>query len=145
MSFLAQQKTKTRAILVALFLFSIICLPFWPALIVNAQAKTVDQLNLEIFESTAKESGFTSDNKPAPNAYQIIGFVINIVLGFVGVIFFILIIAGGFIWMTASGNEEKVGKGRQLAVQSVIGLAIVLAAYLLTNFVVKQILSVSLT
>ncbi|HCC73654.1 MAG TPA: hypothetical protein DEP92_02525, partial [Candidatus Komeilibacteria bacterium] len=89
--------------------------------------------------------GFTSDNKPAPNAYQIIGLVINIVLGFVGVIFFILIIAGGFIWMTASGNEEKVGKGRQLAVQSVIGLAIVLAAYLLTNFVVKQILSVSLT
>jgi len=129
------QKSSSRAILVALFLF---CLTFAP---VNCLAKSADQTNLDIFESTAQQSGFTSAANPAPNIYQIIGMVVNIVLSFVGVIFLVLVIAGGFMWMTASGNEEKVKKGRGLTIQSVIGLAIVLAAYLLTNFVVKQVLT----
>ena len=140
MIFLVKQKKSKRAILFALFLFCLIFIPIIDAQIV--EAKSVEQAALDIFKETGVSSGFTDENDSAPNVYQIIGIVVNIVLGFVGVIFLVLVIAGGFMWMTASGNEEKVKKGRDLALQSVIGLAIVLAAYLLTTFVVKQILTV---
>ena len=41
----------------------------------------------------------------------------------------------GFLWMTSSGDETKVTKAKGLMVNAVIGLAIVLAAYAITYFV----------
>ena len=40
---------------------------------------------------------------------EIIANIINIALGFLGVLAVIFILYGGFLWMTAAGNEEQVG------------------------------------
>lgn len=136
------QKTKLLwASLFALFLFSVILTPAIDKLWAE-DAPLASEENISIFEQVAKKAGLTSGPNTAPNIYQIIGFVANLILGFVGVIFLILIIAGGFIWMTAGGNEEKVTQGRKLLTESSIGFAIILAAFLLTNFVVKNILGI---
>lgn len=63
------------------------------------------------------------------------GLIIGSILSFIGVIFMILVIYGGFLWMTARGNEQQVEKAKTLIIQSVIGLIIVLSAYAITSLV----------
>ncbi len=64
-----------------------------------------------------------------------IGSIIGVVLSFVGVIFLILMIYAGLVWMTAQGNQEQVTKAKDLMINAIIGLIIVLAAYAITAFI----------
>ena len=54
--------------------------------------------------------------------------VLNVLLGFLGIIAVIVILLGGFKWMTAGGNEDKVGEAKKLIGAGVVGLVIILAA-----------------
>ena len=72
---------------------------------------------------------------------QIAALIIQAVLTFLGIIFVALIIYGGFLYMTAMGESEKVKKGKNVIIYSVIGLIIILAAYAITNFVVANLLN----
>jgi TRAP-type C4-dicarboxylate transport system permease small subunit len=74
------------------------------------------------------------DKTPA----ELIGQVINGVLAFLGVIFLILMIYGGYLWMTAAGNEQQVEKAKNIIRDSIIGLIIILAAYAITYFIVNK-------
>ena len=65
--------------------------------------------------------------------------IIQVILGFLGLISVIIILIGGFMWMTAGGNEERVGKGRKWIINGVIGLVIVLAAYAIASWVITTI------
>jgi hypothetical protein len=67
--------------------------------------------------------------------------IINIVLGFLGIVAVIIILAGGFKWMTAAGNEDKVAEARQMITGGIIGLVIVFAAWAIASFVVNNIYS----
>jgi len=69
------------------------------------------------------------------------GRIINVVLSFLGIIFLIFIIYGGFLWMTAGGKEEKVGKAIQIFTNSSIGLIVVVAAYLIVRFIGNAVTS----
>ncbi|MBI2637139.1 MAG: hypothetical protein HYW81_03020 [Parcubacteria group bacterium] len=70
---------------------------------------------------------------------QDIAQVINVLLGFLGILAVIIILYAGFKWMTASGNEEQVGEARKMLLQAVIGLVIVMMAWVITNFVVSRV------
>ena len=70
----------------------------------------------------------------------IVGTVISAVLGVLGVIFLVLTVYGGYIWMIARGDEAKVEKAKSTMTNSIIGLVIVLAAYAITYFVLSKIL-----
>ena len=70
-----------------------------------------------------------------------IGSLINVALGFLGVIAVIIVLIGGFQYMTAGGSEEKAGKARKWIISGIIGLAIILSAYAITTFVINQLLS----
>ncbi len=65
----------------------------------------------------------------------LIGKIINAVLGIVGSIALVMVIYGGFIWMTAAGNQEKVTKGRDVLVWAAVGLVIIFSSYALVKFV----------
>jgi len=67
--------------------------------------------------------------------------IINVVLGFLGIIAVAVILIGGFKWMTAGGNDDKVAEGRKWIVSGVIGLAIVLAAWGIAKFVLEQLIA----
>ncbi len=77
--------------------------------------------------------GQTSDLKGS------IASIINIILGFLGIVAVIIILAGGFKWMTAGGNEDKVAEARQMIIQGIIGLVIIFAAWAIASFVVGQL------
>jgi hypothetical protein len=71
---------------------------------------------------------------------DVVSRIIKILLSFLGVIFFLLMVYAGFTWMMAAGNEEKVTKAKKIMASAVIGLAIVIAAYTITYFVIDKIL-----
>jgi len=71
---------------------------------------------------------------------EMISYVIKLVLSLLGIIFVILIIYAGFTWMTAAGNDEKISSAKKTIISATIGLAIVLAAYAITYFVIDQLL-----
>ncbi|MDD5040321.1 MAG: hypothetical protein PHY34_04190 [Patescibacteria group bacterium] len=67
--------------------------------------------------------------------------VINIIqwiLGFLGLIAVIFILYGGFMWMTAAGNEDRVSTAKKIITSAVIGLIVVLLAWAIVIFVVNQ-------
>lgn len=64
----------------------------------------------------------------------VVARIINIVLGFLGLIALILFIVGGFQWMTSGGNEEKTAGAKKLMVSAIIGLVIILGAAVISNF-----------
>lgn len=66
--------------------------------------------------------------------------VINVILGFLGVLAIVIVLIGGFKWMTSGGSEEKIGEARQMIIAGIIGLAIVLAAYAIAQFVVVNLI-----
>jgi uncharacterized membrane protein YidH (DUF202 family) len=70
---------------------------------------------------------------------EMIGRIINVALGFLGVIAVVIILMGGFKWMTAGGNEDKVAEAKKLLGAGVIGLVIVLAAWSVASFVIGSI------
>ncbi len=65
--------------------------------------------------------------------------VINVILGFLGIVAVVIILLGGFKWMTAGGNEDKVAEARNLILAGIIGLVIILAAFAIATFVISNI------
>ncbi|MFA7286047.1 MAG: pilin [Patescibacteria group bacterium] len=89
--------------------------------------------NYDLLQDTAVGDGNT---KPPE---LIVANIIQIALSLVGIIFVILMIYAGYLWMTARGNEEQATKARELIIQSVIGATIIFLAYFITAFVVQRI------
>ena len=87
-------------------------------------------------DSTAGAAGL---NTSETSLASIIGSIIYAILGFLGVIFIILTIYGGFLWMTARGNADQTKKARGIIVSAVIGVIIITASFVITAFVLSAI------
>ena len=72
---------------------------------------------------------------------RIIALLVYEVFVFLGAIFIVLIIYSGFLWMFSSGNQERITKAKDIARNSIIGLAIILASYGITYFVFQGLTS----
>ncbi len=69
---------------------------------------------------------------------ETIGGIVNIVLGFLGVLVTLIILYGGFVWMTSAGNSEKVDRAKRIIINAVIGLLILLSSYAIARFVLQE-------
>ena len=67
--------------------------------------------------------------------------VINIILGFLGIVAVVIILLGGFKWMTAGGGEDKVGEAKKLIMAGAIGLIIIIASFAIATFVLNSLMS----
>jgi hypothetical protein len=70
----------------------------------------------------------------------LIGIIINYVLGVVGSIALLMFVYGGLTWMTSSGNQESVKKGREIIIWSAIGLAIIFTSYGLVRVLLSSVI-----
>jgi hypothetical protein len=71
--------------------------------------------------------------------------IVKFFMTFLGIIAVVVILLGGFKWMTAAGNEDKVADAKKLLVAGMIGLAIIISAYVIVNFVITTTNSVITT
>jgi len=65
--------------------------------------------------------------------------IIKTALQLLGIVAVVIILIGGFTWMTAGGNDEKVGEAKKWIFSGIIGLAIILSAYALASWVINQL------
>lgn len=89
-------------------------------------------------EATAQRAGLTKYGNDVPT---LAGSVIGTALSLISVVFFILMVYGGFLWMTAHGKEDQVKKAQETIIAAVIGIIVVLASYAITNFVFSSVSS----
>lgn len=75
-------------------------------------------------------------NVRAGDPYDIIGAVLKSLFAFIGVIFFLLALFAGFLWMTSAGNEQKISRARAILLSSVLGIFIIFTSYIITVYVI---------
>lgn len=74
---------------------------------------------------------------PSTDIRTIIANIIRVALGFVGIILIVLIMYGGYLYMTSGGNEEQISRAKAILKNATIGLAIILSAYSIVWFVMR--------
>jgi len=73
----------------------------------------------------------------------LVGAIINVLLSVLGIVFVILVVYAGFLYLTSQGETKNVDKAKKLLTQSVIGLVIIVAAYAISSFVIDALVTVS--
>jgi len=123
---------KISKYLISLAILALIAIPLLslPALAQNNDPYGINNVNNGLNGSLG---GSNTDLR------TIIARIINFALGFLGIIAVVIILFGGFKWMTAAGNEDKVSEARKLLVAGIIGLVIILAAWAVSTFVISAI------
>lgn len=61
--------------------------------------------------------------------------IVNFALTFLGLIAVVMIIYGGFLYVSAAGNEEKINQGKKIIMYAVIGIVIILLSFAIVNTV----------
>jgi hypothetical protein len=78
----------------------------------------------------------TGGAQPGVNAakgvQEIVGFT-NLVVSFVGPIAVLVLIAGGVLYMTAAGDDAKMGKAKKLIFAALIGIIIIYGAFAIVS------------
>jgi len=132
-------KHKVVLSIVAAMMFS---LALTPALYTQTTSSndivdvTGDTFGLKQFNKDPGQGGLALGKK---GLQETIAQLINVALSLLGVIAVVIVLIGGFKWMTAGGNDDKVAEGRKYIVSGVIGLAIILSAWAVTTFVFKAL------
>jgi len=68
--------------------------------------------------------------------------IINMLLGLLGLLAVVIVLIGGFKWMTAGGSDDKVEAAKKTIKYGVIGLAIILLAYVIVRIVINAVWNV---
>ena len=114
-------------------LLSLVINSFWAKITAAAAPPNA----LDRMKQTAVDSGYSTTNiSPQIVIVQIIIYA----LGFVGLIFLIMIIYSGYQWMTAGGNEEKIGLAKKRLQYAVIGLVVIVAAYTISSYIMSSMI-----
>ncbi len=98
-----------------------------------ARASTNDEINKYL--NTAGDKGFGYNTTNAPLLGSVIGKIVTAILGFTGTIAFIIFLYGGFLWLTARGNEEQVAQAQKYLTNGVLGVVVIVLAYSAAYFV----------
>lgn len=91
-------------------------------------------------QETANKAGLpgAAANKTLP---EIVGLIINGLLGVIGTVLIVLMLYGGFLWMTAAGEEKRVEDAKNILKNSIIGLLIIFLAYGISKFIINALLT----
>lgn len=120
-------------VFMALFAFLPVVLAADSAGMIDAKAGLKSSAS-EVYDTTGE---YTETDKVTINT--IVGKIITTALSLLGVIFLVLMIYGGFLWMTARGDEGQVTKAKDLMQAAIIGLVVVISAYAISYFVISTL------
>ncbi len=67
--------------------------------------------------------------------------IVRVLMGFLGIIAILIILYGGFVWLTSAGSEEKVGQAKKIITAGIIGLLIIFISYAIATFVINSLIT----
>ena len=67
--------------------------------------------------------------------------IVKFLLTFLGLIAVIIILYGGFRWMTSQGDQGHVDEAKKIISAGVIGLIIIVSAYAIATFVINSLVT----
>ncbi|EKE07507.1 MAG: hypothetical protein ACD_18C00064G0006 [uncultured bacterium] len=112
-------------ILISVTMFSFFAVPVFAQGVKNANSQ---------LQPIAQKAGITESNLG-----NIAGTVISAILSLVGVIFLVLMVYAGILWMTARGKDDQTERAKNIIIAALIGLFIVVSAYAITKFVTSKL------
>jgi hypothetical protein len=59
--------------------------------------------------------------------------IINFFLGFLGLLAVVMVIYGGFLYVSSAGNEENVNKAKKILLYAVVGIVVIIVSFALVN------------
>lgn len=130
-----------KKIVIALMLLSLVFLPMAASALPAPSG--INSLVGKDAEKLLQETGTSATFNTTQGLLPMIGTIIKLLLTLLGVVVLVLIIYAGFMWMTAGGNTEQVDKAKKWLTNAVMGLAIILAAYAISSFVITNLLDVT--
>lgn len=67
--------------------------------------------------------------------------IIRTAMGMLGIVAVLIVLYGGFRWMTAAGNQEQIDEAKKVLIAGVIGLIIIVSAYAVATFIINSLVS----
>ena len=107
-----------------------------PTLVSATSDKTIKDINSAL--DSAGQTGFGQTGKQI-GLGGLVGNYVTVFLGFVGTIAFVVFLYGGFLWMTARGNEDQVASAKQYLFNGTIGIVVIVLAYSAAYFITSQL------
>ena len=72
----------------------------------------------------------------ASSARALARTIVNFFLFFLGLVATIMVIYGGVLYVTAAGNDDQVGKAKNVILYAIIGIVVILLSFALVNTVI---------
>lgn len=121
-----------KKFLLRIFVLAFLFLPFL------VQGATLNDATT-VLDAGAKEMGYQTGTDV--NLEVMVGKAIQAFLGLLGVIFLVIVIVAGAMWMMAGGDTKRVQIAKDWLSNGVIGLVIVLSAYAISSFIVSTLIT----
>jgi len=93
----------------------------------------------QYFDRTFNQVYDTNSQDLENSLPKTVGTLISTVLGLIGVVLIVIIVWAGWLWLTARGNDDQVSEAKNYIKNAVIGMAIALGAFVITQFVVQTL------
>ncbi|MEK7167476.1 MAG: pilin [Patescibacteria group bacterium] len=123
-------KQKIISFFLLLFLFSLVYLPFLTG---SVLAQSGDPVTDNLI-ATKNAAGL-----PEAELTSVVGGIIKVFFGILGVLLVIYFLWGGYTWMTAAGEPDKVKKAKEMLRNAIIGFIIVFISYSIALFVMVNL------
>ena len=124
-------KNKIKHLFILFCLIAVLILPYF----VFAQTAPLDNLN-----KIQPDSGYTEIDNDGNNLIVNMGKMVQIFLSLLGMLFLFFMLYGGYTWMSAAGDRNKVEKSQDIIRRSIIGLIITVGSYAMAQFILVRLL-----
>ena len=122
-----------------LFCFMVLFLIAMPLLQLSAETEALKSAKDGLTASAYKAELTDEKGNLAADPYKLISNIVGYILSFVGIILLINMIFAGYQWMMAGGNDENIKKAKDRIKNSIIGLIIIVSAYILTDLIFENL------
>ena len=93
--------------------------------------------------STENLTASTPGDINKTNLVSLIGNIVSALLGTLGIIFLLIVVYAGYLYLTAMGEKDNITKAKTLLKNGIFGIVLVVAAYAISSFTVTVLTKVT--
>jgi len=108
-------------------------------LLVASSSHVMAQTAADVCLGVAAAGATCSEGSTGTTVNTVVGLVVNILSVLVGIAAVIMIIIGGFKYVTSAGDSSNVKSAKDTIIYAIIGLVVVAMAQMITGFVLDRV------